>query len=173
MAAYYHMSQQIIPIGAMLRGKGKPIVDPAVEDILETRRPDNLIARPEASFASETDDVSKHGLKYDSGYLHVVKLIGSTQRHDSKWVGELQTRHHPNPMMRKFCAAELAHLSDEEIADKYWAGEPSPSPNWEVAAEAIEVVSQPTAATVVRPDSMAEALKKVGAWKPSPTEPKA
>jgi len=137
---YYHMPPVKLLIGETLRAKAATHLDPKVEGILNTRKPAASFARSDAVYLSETTDVSKHGLTYNFGYLHIVKPVGGVQHRDSRWIGELQLRHHSNCDMRKFCDNSLATLTDEELADKYWAGTASTTPNWETVVESAVVV---------------------------------
>ena len=127
---FYHMSRTKLPINTPLKSRGSTHVDPHVEKMLTARKPDPSIARSEGVYLGETEDASRHGLTYDYGYLHTVEPVGDLQRRDSNWVGQLQLRHHRNPKMVQMQDKRLIGISDEQIADRYWAGEASPNPNW-------------------------------------------
>lgn len=137
---FYHMSPKKLELFTVLRPSGKPHLDPAIEKLLESRRPNSSIPRSEAVYLSETVEASRHGLPYDEGYVHLVEPIGEVQRRDNNWIGQLQVRHHVNPRLARLKDKRLNHLSDEEIASKYFAGEASPNPNWEVVAKSAKVM---------------------------------
>ena len=134
---YLHMSWEKLAVGKILKPKGS--AHTAVDPILEARRPPKSLPRKDSVYLGETEDAAKHGLRYAFGYLHTAEPLGLVERRDSRWVGELQLRHHTNRRIAARARRKLASLSDDDIADKYWAGEASPQPNWEVAAAGAEI----------------------------------
>jgi hypothetical protein len=157
---YYHMSASKLKIGCELKPKGGAHVSEEVEEILARRRPDGSIARSNAVYLSETEKVSQFGLKYDRGYMHTVEPNGVVQKRDTKWVSELQMRHHANARIARLADQKLADFSDEDIADKYYAGEASSNPVWEFLAEGAIVEAVSERPTQIR-DKNADLLAKV------------
>lgn len=132
-----------------------------MESILARRKPDDAIDRTNAVYLSETNDPSLFGLTYDQGYIHTVAVKGKVQKRDTNLVGELQKRHHANPLIAKLADQRLAALSDDEVADKYYAGEPSQQPTWEYLAEGgtvEEVADEPVKIRSKSADLLAEVL---------------
>jgi hypothetical protein len=158
---FYHMSPKKLELFAVLRPSDKPHLDPAIEKLLECHRPNSSISRSEAVYLSETEEASRHGLPYDEGYVHLVEAIGEVQRRDNYWIGQLQARHHPNPRLARLKDKSLDHLSDEGIASRYFAGEASRKPNWEIVARSAKVKSLVCDHAVqVRKGSLYRLLKK-------------
>jgi hypothetical protein len=130
---YYHVSRKKLLLGETLRGgDGSGLVSSMVEEILERTRPVNCAHRSDCAFFSGSERASKHGLKYDHGYLHFVEPTGHIEKRDNYWIGQLQVRH--TPSLVRWRSPELGILSDDEIGKKYWSGEPSQKPNWELVA---------------------------------------
>jgi hypothetical protein len=135
----YHVSPKKLDLFTVLAPSGTPHLDPAIEALLDSCRPDSSIPRSEAVYLSETPEASRHGLRYDEGYVHLVEPVGDVQRRDNNWIGQLQIRHHTNSRFARFKDKRLNHLSDVEMATKYFAGEASPNPNWEIVARSAQV----------------------------------
>lgn len=136
---YYHMSREKLPNGTPLKVKGAFHVEPKVEDILSSRKPDECVPRSESIFLSPTPDVRTQGLTYDEGYLHIVEPSGRIERRDNSWIGELQKRHHANEKIRCLRDSMLSNLTDDDLADNYWRGTASNNPTWEIVAEAAVI----------------------------------
>jgi hypothetical protein len=137
---FVHRSPCSLRIGTKLQHQGKNYdVSSAVETILESQRLGNFIPRNEAVYASETNG-GNHGLTYNDPVFYWVLMCGKLEKRDSKWLGELQKRHHANPDIRSLSDATLMQLKDDEIADKYWNGIGSAFPNWEIVARTAYVL---------------------------------
>ena len=137
----YHMSPNKLELFTVLSPPGKPPLNSTIEELLDRHRPNSSIPRSEAVYLSETVEASRHGLPYDEGYVHLVEPIGEVQRRDNYWIGQLQLRYHPNSRLARLKDKTLDHLSDEEIVIRYFAGEASPNPNWEIVARSAKVMS--------------------------------
>jgi hypothetical protein len=159
---YYRMSRKKDEIGTTLQGKGTLHVGQAIEDILERKRPEGCIPRPDCVFFSDNEDATKHGLTYDVGYLQLVEPVGLVQKRDNYWIGQLQLRHEKKHALEDFT---IAHLTDEELAEKYWKGEPSNKPNWEMVARSAIVTGYAYEEPVrVRKHPMEDALRAVAEY---------
>jgi hypothetical protein len=159
---YYRMSREKAEIGTSLQGKGTLHVGPEIENMLENKRPDGCIPRADCVFFSDTEDATKHGLTYDYGYLQLVEPIGPVQKRDNYWIGQLQLRHQKK---HDFEDVTIAHLTDEELADKYWNGEPSKKPNWEMVARSATVTGYAHEEPVkVRKSRLEDALRAVAEY---------
>ncbi len=150
---FFHLSRSILPAGTVIEPRGYPFVSLKAEEILSAARPADCIPRENSVYLSESAERKKLGVKYDGGHLHVVEVTTPTKRHDLAWTGELQRRHpptirptpKPGSLDEKIAAsmkpnAALASLSDQEIANNYWLGVPSPSPHWEIATTSAVVI---------------------------------
>ena len=134
---FYHMRAAKLEIGAVIKPKGAPHVDPLVEAILNHHRPEGCLPRDDVVYLSEPQDSARHGLTYDAGFLHIVEPADEVQKRDNYWIGQLQLRHHSDPRFVALQDKSLRGLSDEQMVENYFNGVPSPKPNWEyVASEA-------------------------------------
>ncbi len=88
------------------------------------------------------------GLTYDEGYIHAVDPLGDMERRDLVWTGILQMRHFKDPRFRRDLRPDL---SDEQIADNWWAGAASEKPDWEYVAREAVVLGVDENPTRVRP----------------------
>jgi hypothetical protein len=163
---YYRMSQKKLELGKPVQGTGALHLGAELEKLLEQQRPDECISRTDCVFFSDNEDPKKHGLPYDYGYLHVIEPVGPVQKRDNYWLGQLQTRHHPTLSWRQDLS--IADLTDKKLADKYWKGEPSNKPNWEMVARSATVMEYASEEPVqVRKPLMADALKTVAEYENS------
>lgn len=89
---YYHMSSTKLPIGKVLIGQGRPLVDPSIEDVFEKQRPKNSPSRLNSVYMTDDRDFKRRGIRADDGYVHQVEAIGPVEKRDNKWVGELELR---------------------------------------------------------------------------------
>lgn len=152
-AKFYRMSQRKLLVGEVFKPTGWMHVGPRIESLLEAQLPHGKISRSKAVFVSPNPEVSKMGLTYGQGYLHVVKPIGSVEKRDNNFIGELQKRHSTIDAIRAMADPRLQTLTDDQIAQKYGAGEASPEPNWEFLCSGAEVVEVDDALHVVRKPS--------------------
>ena len=160
---YYRMSREKVAIGTTLRGGGALHVGEKIEDILARQCPDGCVPRSDCVFFSDTEDASKHGLTYDKGYLQYVEPIGNVEKRDSYWIGQLQMRH--NAQLTSWQDLDIASLSDDELALKYWKGAPSKKPNWEFVASSATVTGYVNEEPVdIRKHPLADALKTVAEY---------
>jgi hypothetical protein len=160
---YYRMSQKKVAIGTTLQGNGAPHVGEKVEGILREKRPDACIPRQDCVFFSDNEDATKHGLTYDYGYLQIVEPVGRVEKRDNYWIGQLQLRH--NKRLAALQDPGIAHMTDEELADKYWKGEHSNKPNWEMVATSATVTGYVYEDLVkVRKHPLDDALKVVAEY---------
>ena len=138
------MSKDQLPIGTELCHFGQNMPPAEVEEILERNRPRHgQISRSAAVFVSESASSSRNGLPYSGGHLHEVEVSEPATRHDNGWIGELQRRHHPNSAIRTSIRPfpGTDGLTDDEIAQKYWVGDPSGKPSWEILCPSATVIT--------------------------------
>ena len=150
---YYRIAEKKYPKDHVFKGSGKrPLQDrfPEVEDILERRRPKGKNGRGDSVYLKDSKDFSKVGVTYGEGYVHTVDAVGRVEQRDLGWTGVLQQRYFPDKRFRKNL---LPHLTDDEVADKWWAGEASEKPEWEWVAEGATVVDVENDRVTVKPDS--------------------
>jgi hypothetical protein len=150
---YYRIAREKNPKGHVFRGSGKrPLQDrfPEVEDILERRRPKGKNDRGNSIYLKEDKDFSKVGATYGQGYVHTVDPIGDVEQRDLVWIGILQKRYFPDERFRKNLQPDL---TDDQVADKWWAGEGRETPNWEWVAQEVTVLDVEDDPVIVKPDS--------------------
>jgi hypothetical protein len=150
---FYRISNDKYPKGYVFRGSGKrPLQDrfPEVEDILEGRRPKDKDDRGNSVYLREDKDFSKVGVTYGEGYIHTVDPVGRVERRDLVWTGILQKRYIQDERFRKDLRPDL---SDDQVADKWWAGEGSETPDWEWVAPQATVVDVEADPITVKPNS--------------------
>jgi hypothetical protein len=154
-------------LGERIEARGGFHVDPKVEQFVESRQKPNQLDRSKAVYFRDDDkDFSSLGLPYDEGFVHVVEPIGTVERRDVSWLGELQKRMHNNPMVQNAGAEnrrEFAGLSNEELADNYLSGVLSNSPVLEYLAEAVTVVAPlpDKAVSTLKPGSLAAVAAEI------------
>lgn len=138
---YYRVAKDMHPLGHVFEGGGAaPLSErfSEVEEILERRRPQEKVHRGASVFFKADKDFEQVGLNYSEGYIHTVAPIDRPERRDLTWTGILQLRSFKDERFRKDLRPDL---TDDEVADKWWAGEMSATPNWEWVAERVIVVS--------------------------------
>jgi hypothetical protein len=151
---FYRMAQEKRDVGFSFKGTGSKYLGEDIETLLEENRPADRLSRSEATFVSASQDVSKMGLPYREGYLHVVEPVGKFEQRDTAWLGELQKRRPVNQTHASLIKdARLGHLSDEEIAEKYNTGEPTAKPEWEYLTSEAIVLKVDEKPRPVRPNS--------------------
>lgn len=139
--------------GHVFGGSGKrPLQDrfPDVENILERRRPTGKRDRGHSVYLRGERDFDKVGVNYGKGYIHTVSPVGEAERRDLVWTGILQKRYIKDERFRKKLRPDL---TDDQIADKWWAGEGSETPDWEWVAPQATVVDVQDYPTQVKPNS--------------------
>jgi hypothetical protein len=150
---YYHIAKNKHTNGHVFKGSGKrPLQDrcPDVEDILERRRPKGKDGRGNSVYLREHKEFSKVGVTYGEGYIHTVDLSGDVERRDLVWTGILQTRYIKDKRFRNDLRQDL---TDDQVADKWWAGDASETPDWEWVAREATVVDVEEHPTTVKPNS--------------------
>ena len=150
---YYRIAKDKYSKGHVFRGSGtRPLQDrfPEVEDILERRRPNGKYDRGNSVYIKEDKDFSKVGVPYGKGYIHAVDPVGKVERRDLVWTGILQQRYFKDERFRK---NPLPDLTDDQVADKWWAGEGSETPDWEWVAPEATVVDVDDDHVTVKPNS--------------------
>jgi hypothetical protein len=150
---YYRIAKDKHPKGHVFRGGGeRPLQDrfPDVEDILERRRPTDKDDRGKSVYLRGDRDFDRVGVTYGEGYIHAVDPVGDVERRDLVWTGILQRRYIQDERFRKKLRP---HLTDDQIADKWWAGEGSETPDWEYVAPEATVVDVEDDPTKVKPNS--------------------
>jgi hypothetical protein len=144
---YYRIAEDKYAKGHVFRGSGKrPLQDrfPDVEDILERRRTRGKDDGGNSVYLREDRDFDNVGVNYGEGYIHTV------ERRDLVWTGILQKRYIKDKRFRKNLRLDL---TDDEIADKWWAGEGSETPDWEWVAPQATVVDVEDDPTKVKSNS--------------------
>lgn len=138
MQSYFHISQDKLAVGTELRSKGVPHLADAIEDVLESLRPEDKLSRSAAVYLLDHADFSKSGVPYEKGYVHLVEPVGAVQKHDAVWIGRIQRR----KRFEKFAKTALPprDLPDAQLASNYWSGEATPHPEWEYLAASARVV---------------------------------
>ena len=150
---YYHIAKDKHAKGHVFRGTGKrPLQDrfPQVEEILERRRPTGKDDRGNSVYLTEGKDFSKVGVTYGEGYVHTVDPSGEFERRDLVWPGILQKRYFEDTRFRKDLRPDL---TDDQVADKWWAGEGSERPHWEWVTPRATVVGVEDNPILVKPSS--------------------
>ena len=150
---YYRIAKDKHAKGHVFRGSGKrPLQDrfPNVEDILERRRPKSKDDRGNIVYLRMDKDFSKVGVIYGEGYIHTVDPVGEVERRDLVWPGILQKRYIEDKRFRENLRPDL---TDDQVADKWWAGEGSETPSWEWVAPQAKVVDVEDEPTEVKPNS--------------------
>jgi hypothetical protein len=153
MPQYYRIAERKYAKGHVCRGVGKsPLQDrfPAVEKILEARRPKDKCSRADSVYLNDNKDFSKVGVTYQQGYIHTVEPKGENDRRDMVWTGILQKRYIKDDRFRKDVRPDL---TDDQVADKWWSGEGSETPEWEWVTKEATVVDVDDSPTPVRPRS--------------------
>ncbi len=147
---YNRLAREVHPVGHIFTGNGKlPLARYAeVEDALARNRPVASPPRSDCVYMKEDLDFSSVGVDYEEGYVHKVEPKGDVERRDIYWVGVLVKRYAKSRMMRKEIEP---HLSDDDVAQRYWGGTASPSPTWEFIAKEATVVGVNTTIVSVRP----------------------
>ncbi|RTL82847.1 MAG: hypothetical protein EKK29_15390 [Hyphomicrobiales bacterium] len=140
----YHMSAVAHPVGRALHGNGQPKVPQEIEEALERYRPPDCFDRLNSVYAVETPDFSKLGL--DAGYIFKVDIGDEFQRHDAYWIGQLQLAYLKSKYRdRPYVSATWPDWTEDFVADccaKYWRGETSNQPLWELLSKEAEVKEQ-------------------------------
>ena len=145
MKSAYHISPILHPVGTILKGNGRPKVEPTIEEALERFRPEPYVSRLNSVYSRETTDFSMLGL--DSGYTYRVTIRWDCQRHDARWIGLLQQAY-LKPKVVKTYLLVVQHWPDwtgdfvEAVSAKYWAGVASGEPLWELLSTEAEVEAQ-------------------------------
>jgi hypothetical protein len=152
------MSRVLIAAGTEIHGNGEDKVDPRIEAELEKRRPENMLSRRNAVYVRELCDFSRCGI-INSGYIHRVRLIGKTQRHDLNWIGPMQKallrqKYNGNlPSVMKSYPDWTDELV-ERCCTQYWEGAASDDPVWEWLAPSFTVLEalsdQPVAVSATK-----------------------
>ncbi|MDK1378189.1 MULTISPECIES: hypothetical protein [unclassified Sinorhizobium] len=152
---YNRIAREVHPVGHIFRGYGVlPLAAYAeVEDALARNRPAASPPRSDCVYMKEDLDFSSVGVDYEEGYVHTVEPQGDVERRDIYWIGVLVKRYAKSAQMRKDIEP---HLSDDEVAQRYWGGTASPSPTWEFIATEATVVGVNSTLVPVRPGSVLE-----------------
>ena len=149
---YYRIAVTRYDLGHIFRGTGvRPLEErfPAVEEILERRRPEMMPSRGDSIYVREEIDFERVGVTFSEGYVHTVVGTGFARR-DLRWTGILQFRHIQDVRFRKVIRPEM---SDDQVADAWWAGDASDEPDWEWVGRVAEVVAVDADPIVVRPNN--------------------
>lgn len=167
---FYRMENTKRSVGYTFLRQGDPPLQakwPEVEAILERRRPPACISRSEAVYVCEDRDFRHVGLPYHRGYVHEVEPLLPIEKRDAAWIGALQKRH-LTPAQQQDAQANPeryprtnSDLTDEDIADRYWNGDASEKPRFEVVTKSAQVVSVDEQLSPLGPDAIRDALSKV------------
>ncbi|HEY8161976.1 MAG TPA: hypothetical protein VIF34_06885 [Methylocystis sp.] len=156
----YHMSPVVHPAGRILEPNGLPKVDEAIEDALEGTRPKGAFSRPHSVYAIQTPDFSLVGM--DAGYIYRVEMPEEFERHDLRWIGELQKahwkpKHDHHPVIARTWPDWTASFVSE-CCGAYWSGHAfGDAPVWELLAPSATVDAQLSAYIV-------QATETRGGW---------
>jgi hypothetical protein len=142
---YYHASPVRIGDGQIITPSGDfPLGNCCkVEKILNAAKPEGCLSRKDSVYASTESDFTNmnHGLRSKMGFVHIVEFHEPPCQRDNQWVGELQKR------CKATCGTDTAapchehkNLCDQQLAQKYWSGEFTDSPNVEFVGESAQVV---------------------------------
>ena len=159
----YHMSPVLHPAGTILKGNGRPKVEPTVEEALERFRPAAHLDRLNSVYSRETTDFTKLGL--DSGYIYRVAIRGDYQRHDTVWLGLLQLAYLKikHAKTDQLIVQNWPDWTDDYVrstSTQYWAGSASDKPLWELLSVEAEVEAQLS-------DALVKATATKGGWRSS------
>lgn len=147
----YHMSSIDHPVGRILHGNGRAKVAVEIEEALERHRPPDCLDRLNSVYSMETPDFSMLGL--NAGYIFKVEIDHDFQRHDAYWIGQLQLAHlKPKYRGRPYVSAKWPDWTEDFVADcctKYWRGEASTQPLWELLSKQAAVKERLSTAMVV------------------------
>ncbi len=125
-----------------------------VEDCLERNRPAPCLRRNSCVYMREDRDFSRMGLTYREGYVHQVVPKGPVEQRDVTWIGYLQLLLNRNPRIRVVSEQHRMSrhgLTNDELAQRYWAGTYSSTPSIEHVAAQAEVVQVDCFLSLVNP----------------------
>lgn len=162
---YKRMSKDEVEVGNVFKGRGEAIVDQDVEDILEDARPAGALSRIECTYMREDEDFSMMGLPYTYGYVNEVEPVGDVQKHDVAWLGAIQKRRIKDPRFKKDL---YPGVTDKELAERYWSGEPTEKPDWEYVAKEARTVTAGTTLQHKNPNSIEAMAAKITGDKKDP-----
>jgi hypothetical protein len=157
----FHMSTNPDLEGQLLKGDGKPKLVEEIEDALERRRPSNCVQRLHAVYAVVTTDFQRFGV--NEGYIYEVEA-DDWHGHDVCWLKQLELAHLKARYSAHYLyiAGTWPVLTDAFVDDccaRYWKGESSTDPYWELLSETAEVKAR-LSSTMVKADSTK------GGWRP-------
>ena len=116
---YYHGSYDNLPVGTILSPRDNYESnwgDTLFYSVLESQRPDNMLAHRDAVFmVGDIDDIDLAGGA--TNYIFHVKPIGPVSRHDLNWSSQISMLVSDDP-------DNIGAII--EAAKNYWAGVPHP-----------------------------------------------
>jgi hypothetical protein len=154
---YNRIEKQQKPIGHIFGPTGVfPLgaETPEVEECLERNRPAHCLRRDNCVYMREDRDFSRMGLSYAEGYVHQINPIGPVEQRDVTWIGYLQLLLNRNPRIRAVSEEQrmARHgLTNDELAQRYWQGMVSSTPNLEQVTSQAEVVEVDSFLSSVKP----------------------
>ncbi len=125
-----------------------------MEDCLERNRPALCLRRNSCVYMRTDRNFSLMGLTYREGCVHQVVPKGPVALRDVTWIGYLQLLLNPNPRIRAVSERERMSrhgLTNDELAQRYWAGTYSSTPSIEHVAAQAEVVHVDCFLSLVNP----------------------
>ena len=149
---YYRIAERKYTKDKIMKGRGdRPLANnfPAVEAILESRRPSESLDRGDSVYMREDRDFNSVGVTFDEGYIHQIEPLGKVDKRDLTWIGVLQRRNHKDTWLRK---NSYPLLSDVDVADNYWSGKASDNPSWEWITKEARVLEVDSGSSRVRPN---------------------
>ena len=160
---FYRMAVDRHPVGYPFKATGRKYLGDEIEALIEAHKPAEFLSRAAATYLSASEDVSRMGLDYDEGYLHVVEPVGLVERRDAAWLGELQRRLPISAVHAVLPKDErLARFTNDEIAKNYVTGKPTLEPHWEhLASEAIVTAVDETPRRIRTHSPFLDAISKV------------
>lgn len=112
--------------GAVILGSGKAHCGSLVEDLLESRRPEGMVPRPDAVYMMAEGDVS-HAARFSytlaDGEVYRVRPVAGASSHDIAFVGALQKARDRDGSMFPVAGPRWSDRGAmDALADGYWSG---------------------------------------------------
>ncbi|WP_293678499.1 hypothetical protein [uncultured Phenylobacterium sp.] len=122
MFTFYHLSDTVHAVGAVLTPRGYPrVTGAAIEERLERFRPPDCLARNKAVYLSPSPEFKGYGLT--RGYIYTV-LAADPEFHDTAWLTSMQKNafldKHGDLMTKRWGYASEQQLDDDCL--RYWSG---------------------------------------------------
>lgn len=146
---FYHGSSRPLVVGQRLGGRRNELLEPLIEELLESRRPRTQPSRGVAVFmVGDKRDVETAGGALD--YVYEVEPLTDTYPHHLSWyarINGLLRAHRPvktrNGWQRELYLPDASLARARRFADAYWSGadpEDDHGEPWEYLTRAAEVV---------------------------------